>query len=161
MRGSHRHKDLEAAGPGFAGLLPRFKAGGSPPFQEAHRAVGAFKDASPRAETAIAAYATEQDADPGRVRQGLLVPTRVKSSQKPLEEVGGLKTLPLIRSLLPAVPVILSTGRVDQTAIELPDAYPDVSLLPKPFDVDELESHLTKAFARVAGSPPSAIATKL
>ncbi len=61
--------------------------------------------------------------------------------------LGGFKTLPLLRSLLPTVPIILATGRVDQAAIDLASAYPFVSLLPKPFTIGELKGYLGKAYA--------------
>ena len=59
--------------------------------------------------------------------------------------LGGLKTLPILRALLPRVPIILATGRVDQTAMDLASAYPLVTLLPKPFTMEELKGHLGKA----------------
>jgi len=51
---------------------------------------------------------------------------------------GGSGTLPRLRALLPEVPVLLSTGRVDQVALNLAEAHPHVSLLPKPFSLKEL-----------------------
>jgi signal transduction histidine kinase len=62
--------------------------------------------------------------------------------------MGGLKTLPILRALLPSVPIILATGRVDQTAMDLASAYPLVTLLPKPFTMEELKGHLGKAKGR-------------
>ncbi len=59
--------------------------------------------------------------------------------------LGGFKTLPRLRTLLPKVPIILATGRVDQTAVDLAGAYTDVTLLPKPFTMDELKAFLVKA----------------
>lgn len=59
--------------------------------------------------------------------------------------LGGFKTIPLLRSLLPAVPIILATGRADQTAINLANAYPNITLLPKPFTIEELNENLGKA----------------
>jgi PAS domain S-box-containing protein len=56
--------------------------------------------------------------------------------------LGGAKTLPRLRSLRPEVPVLLSTGRTDQTALALASAYPGVTLLPKPFGLRELQKHL-------------------
>jgi signal transduction histidine kinase len=52
--------------------------------------------------------------------------------------LGGSGTLPRLRALLPEVPVLLSTGRVDQVALNLAEAHPHVSLLPKPFSLKEL-----------------------
>jgi CheY-like chemotaxis protein len=59
--------------------------------------------------------------------------------------LGGAGTLPRLRSLLPAVPVLLATGRADQFAQDLVQAHPRVTLLPKPFTIDELERNLLLA----------------
>ncbi|NTW86799.1 MAG: hypothetical protein HGB30_11620 [Holophagaceae bacterium] len=51
-------------------------------------------------------------------------------------------TLPHLRRLLPGVPILLVTGRPDQTALELVAAHPGVMLLPKPFGIEELQAYL-------------------
>ncbi len=56
--------------------------------------------------------------------------------------LGGFGTLPRLRGLRPAVPVLLSTGRADETALALADGYPGVTLLSKPFGLRELQKHL-------------------
>jgi len=56
--------------------------------------------------------------------------------------LGGARTLKRLRELYPTLPVLLSTGRVDQTALDLVAAYPMVALLPKPFTLKELQGHL-------------------
>ena len=56
--------------------------------------------------------------------------------------LGGYGTLPRLRVLRPEVPVLLATGRVDQTALDLASAYPGVTLLSKPFGLRELQKHL-------------------
>jgi PAS domain S-box-containing protein len=56
--------------------------------------------------------------------------------------LGGAGTLPLLRRALPRVPVLLSTGRADQTALDLAAAHAGVFLLPKPFDLEELSRSL-------------------
>jgi signal transduction histidine kinase len=56
--------------------------------------------------------------------------------------LGGSGTLPRLRALLPAVPVLLSTGRVDQSALDLAAAFPLVELLPKPFSFKALQERL-------------------
>ena len=58
--------------------------------------------------------------------------------------LGGAGTLPRLRALRPHLPVLLATGRVDQTALNLAKDDPLVSLLPKPFSVDELKKGLEK-----------------
>ena len=56
--------------------------------------------------------------------------------------LGGIGTLPRLRTLRPALPVLLATGRVDQTAQDLVSAHPGVTLLSKPFGLRELQKHL-------------------
>jgi signal transduction histidine kinase len=56
--------------------------------------------------------------------------------------LGGAGTLPRLRAALPATPVLLATGRVDQTALDLVKAYPHVALLSKPFSMDDLLAHI-------------------
>jgi len=56
--------------------------------------------------------------------------------------LGGAGTLPRLRTLRPALPVLLATGRVDQSATRLAEAYPRVTLLPKPYSLEELQDRL-------------------
>ena len=56
--------------------------------------------------------------------------------------LGGVATLPRLRALCPGVPVLLSTGRTDQTALALASAHPGVTLLSKPFGLGEFQKHL-------------------
>jgi PAS domain S-box-containing protein len=56
--------------------------------------------------------------------------------------LGGVGTLPRLRALRPEVPVILATGRTDQTALILASAHPGVTILSKPFGLRELQKHL-------------------
>ena len=56
--------------------------------------------------------------------------------------LGGSGTLPRLRALRPALPVVLATGRPDQSAVDLVAAYPGVTLLAKPFTMRELQRHL-------------------
>ena len=56
--------------------------------------------------------------------------------------LGGAGTLPRLRALLPEVPVLLSTGRADQTALNLAEAHAHVILLPKPFSSVKLQQCL-------------------
>ena len=58
---------------------------------------------------------------------------------------GGARTLPKLREALPEVPILLSTGRADQRAIDLAHAHPGVTILAKPFGFRELKA----AFAAV------------
>jgi len=59
--------------------------------------------------------------------------------------LGGRGTLPRLRVLRPGLPVLLATGRVDQAVLDLAGAHPRVSLLAKPFPMDELEHLLHQA----------------
>ncbi len=56
--------------------------------------------------------------------------------------LGGAGTLPRLRALRPSVPVLLATGRADQTAMNLIEVHPFVTLLSKPFGMKELQQHL-------------------
>ncbi|MBK7293432.1 MAG: response regulator [Holophagaceae bacterium] len=56
--------------------------------------------------------------------------------------LGGARTLARLRGLRATLPVLLSTGRVDQAALTLVEAHPGVGLLPKPFSLKELKAHL-------------------
>ncbi len=58
--------------------------------------------------------------------------------------MGGAKTLQLLKSSWPDLPVLLSTGRVDQTALNLVGSYPNVTLLPKPFSMQDLYQKLER-----------------
>ena len=55
---------------------------------------------------------------------------------------GGARTLPRLRALLPDLPVLLSTGRSDQRAIDLAHATPGVAILAKPYNYQELQTAL-------------------
>ena len=56
--------------------------------------------------------------------------------------LGGIGTLPRLRALCPALPVLLATGRIDQAALDLTRIHPLVTLLSKPFSMSELRQHL-------------------
>ena len=56
--------------------------------------------------------------------------------------IGGSGTLPLLREKLPVTPVMLSTGRTDQVAVDLSRAHAFVTLLPKPFSMRDLQNCL-------------------
>jgi PAS domain S-box-containing protein len=56
--------------------------------------------------------------------------------------LNGADTLPLLRSLRPALPVLLATGQADQAAMNLVSAHSRVALMPKPFSLAELQRHL-------------------
>lgn len=56
--------------------------------------------------------------------------------------LGGIGTLPRLREMRPEVPVLLVTGRVDQTALSLASTHSGVTLLSKPFGLRELQQHL-------------------
>ncbi len=56
--------------------------------------------------------------------------------------LGGQGTLPRLRALAPDLPVILATGRVDQAARDLSQAFPGITIVPKPFGMGDLKRHL-------------------
>ena len=56
--------------------------------------------------------------------------------------LGGTGTLPRLRALRPDLPVLLVTGRADQAAINLAAAHPRVTLVAKPFSLEELRRYL-------------------
>ena len=56
--------------------------------------------------------------------------------------LGGAGTLPRLRLLRPDLPVLLATGRADQTALDLVRGYAKVTLLTKPFGMKELRQQL-------------------
>jgi len=56
--------------------------------------------------------------------------------------LGGAGTLPHLRTRWPATPVLIVTGRVNEKVQELVRGYPGVGLLPKPFNMGELQERL-------------------
>ncbi len=56
--------------------------------------------------------------------------------------MGGAATLPMIRSLRPDLPVVISTGRLLREAVDLTKNWPQVSLMPKPYGLRELRRRL-------------------
>ncbi len=52
--------------------------------------------------------------------------------------MGGAAALPRLRERCPNTPVLLATGRADQAAMELAANFSSVSILPKPFGLNEL-----------------------
>jgi signal transduction histidine kinase/CheY-like chemotaxis protein len=56
--------------------------------------------------------------------------------------LGGRGTLGRLRAMHKDLPVFLATGRADQEAIQLVGAHPQVTLLPKPFNLAELREQL-------------------
>ena len=56
--------------------------------------------------------------------------------------LGGAGTLPRLRGLCPHVPILLATGLANEVARTLVAAYPDVTLLAKPYSVEDLQARL-------------------
>ncbi|MCE1204672.1 MAG: PAS domain S-box protein [Holophagaceae bacterium] len=94
----------------------------------------------------LACLATSGEEALARVEAGLRPDVVILDMNMP--GIGGAGTLPRLRALLPAVPVLLTTGRADQTAQDLIKAHPHVTLLSKPFGIKELQAHLAP-FVRV------------
>lgn len=61
--------------------------------------------------------------------------------------LGGAGTLPQLRALRPGLPVLISTGRVSTMVLGLTRRYEGVGLMPKPFDLKDLQRHLASAVA--------------
>jgi PAS domain S-box-containing protein len=62
-----------------------------------------------------------------------------------MPDLDGAQTLAQLRPQFPQLPVILSTGRTDQAALDLVEAFPKVSLLAKPYSLQELTQALEAA----------------
>jgi len=62
--------------------------------------------------------------------------------------LGGAGTLPRLRALCPGIPVLLATGRTDQAALDLIAAYDQVTLMAKPFGIEELRYNLVSCGTR-------------
>jgi CheY-like chemotaxis protein len=56
--------------------------------------------------------------------------------------LGGTGTLPRLLVLRPGLPVLLATGRVDQAALDLVKAFEGVTLLAKPFGLEQIQERL-------------------
>jgi CheY-like chemotaxis protein/anti-sigma regulatory factor (Ser/Thr protein kinase) len=63
--------------------------------------------------------------------------------------LGGEGTLPRLRALCPALPVLLATGRPDQSAMNLLAADAHTSLLPKPFSMATMSTEIAAAMSRI------------
>jgi CheY-like chemotaxis protein len=61
--------------------------------------------------------------------------------------LGGRGTLPRLLSLVPGLAVVLVTGKADQGVLDLVRAHAGVTLLPKPFSLEDLRSHLNAFIA--------------
>ncbi|WP_306600364.1 PAS domain-containing sensor histidine kinase [Geothrix sp. 21YS21S-2] len=93
------------------------------------KALGCTVAVASGGEQALAAL--EAGLDPGLVILDMNMPG-----------LDGAATLPHLRALRPDVPIILATGRVDQSVLALVDADPRLSLLAKPFSLEELQARL-------------------
>jgi PAS domain S-box-containing protein len=67
-----------------------------------------------------------------------------------MPELDGAATLPQLREIIPNVPVVLTTGRADQTALDVVANHPLVTMLPKPFDAGDLNQKV-ESLARRSG----------
>jgi CheY-like chemotaxis protein len=56
----------------------------------------------------------------------------------------GAETLQRIRSLRPTLPVLIATGRVDQTTADLINLFPGIHVVPKPFKMEVLQKQLER-----------------
>ena len=58
--------------------------------------------------------------------------------------MGGARTLPLLRGLRPSLPVVIATGRLFEEAALLAQRFSLVSLMPKPYGLQEIRKRLPK-----------------
>jgi signal transduction histidine kinase len=56
--------------------------------------------------------------------------------------LGGKRTLPQLRNLFPELPILLATGRPDEAVLKLTDSDPNITILAKPFTIEELNGQL-------------------
>jgi PAS domain S-box-containing protein len=56
--------------------------------------------------------------------------------------LGGRGTLPRLRTLRPTLPVVIATGRLDQSVVDLMANHPGVTVVPKPFGIQQIRDHL-------------------
>lgn len=56
--------------------------------------------------------------------------------------MGGAKALVEIRALRPTLPVVIATGRLNGQVLELTRRFPLVSLMPKPYGLQEIKARL-------------------
>jgi CheY-like chemotaxis protein len=77
-----------------------------------------------------------------RIRRGTVADLIILDLNMP--GLDGVETLKEIRTTLPSVPVILSTGRLDQNSWDFIRTDPNVSLLSKPFHIKELADHIER-----------------
>jgi CheY-like chemotaxis protein len=75
-----------------------------------------------------------------KLQEGLAVDVVILDMNMP--GLGGEATLPLLRQLRPGLPVLLATGRVDQRVLDLVDQNAGVSLLSKPFTLEEVRRRI-------------------
>ena len=62
--------------------------------------------------------------------------------------LGGGGTLPRLRALRPSLPVLLATGRVEPSTLDLMARHPPVAILPKPFSLRDLQRHIQGLLAQ-------------
>jgi len=67
--------------------------------------------------------------------------------------LGGKGTLPRLRALRPTLPVVIATGRLDQTVMDLMAQHAGVTLLPKPFGIKQIRDHLESLRQELAPQP--------
>lgn len=60
----------------------------------------------------------------------------------------GEATLPRLRALRPRLPVLLSTGRSEQRALDLAESDPLTRLLPKPFTLEDMKQGIADVLGR-------------
>jgi PAS domain S-box-containing protein len=83
-----------------------------------------------------------------RLRAGLDVDLLLLDLNMPI--LDGRKALPRLRELRPHLPVIIETGKLDNETEQLAREYSDVSLLVRPFSLNELKAAIDEHAMRTA-----------
>lgn len=85
-------------------------------------------------------FATSGEAALAKLEAGLEPSLVILDMDMP--GMGGALTLPKIRALRPELPIVISTGRITTTVTDLVKRHPYVSLLPKPYGLQQLKAKL-------------------
>ncbi|MBI1752233.1 MAG: response regulator [Acidobacteria bacterium] len=97
--------------------------------RELLEALGHSVAEAPSGEEALARLATGEELD-------------VVFLDMNMPGLGGKGTLPRLRDLRPNLPVVITTGRPDQTVLDLMRNHPGVTLVSKPFSLQQIRDHL-------------------
>ncbi len=129
---------------------------GTPPAPESRRGAGSgtlevlVVDDDELVQTSLRAMLRQLGHRPTVVDRGEAALATLEAGAQPdvvildlnMPGLGGAGTLPRLRALRPETPVLLCTGRMDQRALDLAQAFEAVTTLPKPFTLQDLRGFL-------------------